>query len=80
MYTISTMQKFYIYYNQYYSRVFLESNSTGNTETYRWTKDGFSLGDIAFSIKLRTRLLFNCLLTSVQGESFAMNVTCFVID
>ena len=32
-----------------------------------WIKDGFSPGDVAFSIKLRTRLLFNCLLTSVQG-------------
>lgn len=80
MYNISTMQKFCIYHSQYYCMVFLESKSASNTETYRWAKGGFSPGDVAFSIKLRTRLLFNCLLTSVQGESFTMNVTSFVID
>jgi len=54
MYNISTLQKYIYYYccfYYYYSRDFVESIVAGNIEAYRSTKDGFSPGNYAFSIK-----------------------------
>jgi len=42
---------YYCCFYYYYSRDFVESNLAGNTEAYRSTKDGFSPGNYAFSIK-----------------------------